>query len=204
MLSRLSLVSCLAPIVSAVALVATLPDAAQVGATITTGSVLPRIEGETLSAKRIVLPESVKGRIGLLVFSFSREAGDAARCWNETYARIRIPDADATALGIMMLGDVPWLIRGLVVGGIKKGIPAAAHDRTVKVFADDDAWRTGLGVQAAGSPYLVLVDRTGRIRWLYSATCDGTGEQRLREQLRGLLAEKATADDRSPRPDSVR
>ena len=92
----------------------------------------------------------------------------------------------------MILGDVPWLLRGLVVGGLKTGIPAALHDRTVKVFADDDPWRAGLGWQSASAAYLVLIDRAGRIRWLYAAACDGAGEQRLREQLRGLLAEKAT------------
>ena len=155
-----------------------------------TGTVLPRLEGESLSAKKVVLPDNVKGRLGVLVFSFSREAGGPARCWTETYARIGFADADAAMFGVLMLSDIPWIFRGLAVSGIKSGIPAALHDRTVKVFADDDVWRTRLGVQATQTPHLVVVDRASCIRWQYSAPCDGAGEQRLREQLKTLLAEK--------------
>ena len=172
-------------------------SANQSAATISTGTPLPRIEGESLSARKVVLPDSVKGRIGLLVFSFSREAGGPARCWNETYARIGMTDRDAGMFGILMLSDIPWLFRGLAVSGIKSGIPAALHDRTVKVFTDDDVWRTRLGVKAPQTPHLVVVDRTSRVRWLYSAPCDGAGEQQLREQLKGLVAEKTPAIDRT-------
>ena len=163
----------------------------QGGAAIATGTLLPRIEGESLSAKRVVLPDNLKGRIGLLVFSFSREAGTPARCWNETYARIGMADKDAAMFGVLMLADIPWLFRGLAVAGIKSGIPASLHDRTVKVFTDDDAWRARLGVKVTQLPHLVVIDRVSRIRWLYSAACDSAGEQLLREQLKGLLAEKA-------------
>jgi len=153
---------------------------------------LPRVEGESLSAKKVVLPEQVKGRLGVLVFSFSREAGGPARCWTETYARIGMADADAAMYGVLMLSDIPWIFRGLAVSGIKSGIPVALHDRTVKVFTDDDAWRARLEVKAPSMPHLVLVDRASRVRWQYSAPCDGAGEQRLREQLKALLAEKAS------------
>ena len=97
--------------------------------------------------------------------------------------------------GVLMLADIPWIFRGLAVAGIKSGIPVALHDRTVKVFTDDDAWRARLGVQATQTPHLVVVDRASRVRWLYAAACDGAGEQRLREQLKGLLAEKLPAFD---------
>ena len=177
----------------------TTPVAAdQSASAITLRSLLPRLEAETLSGRRIVLPEDAKGRIGLLVFSFSRGAGDPARCWSETFARIGMPDADAASFGILMLGEVPRIIRGLVVAAIKRGMPAAVHDRTVKMFTDEDAWRARLGVQSADDPHLVLVDRAGRIRWLYSGACDGVGEQRLREQLSGLLAEKDSPRQASP------
>lgn len=185
---------CLAPLVVTLALVAIVPTAVDQGAaTIAMRAPLPRVEGETLSGKPLVLPDSVKGRIGLLVFSFSREAGGAARCWNDTYARIGMADADAAMFDILMLADIPLIVRGLAVAGIKSGVPVALHDRTVKVFTDDDAWRARLGVQSPNTPHLVLVDRASRVRWLYSAPCDGAGEQRLREQLKALLTEKRSA-----------
>ena len=182
----------LTPIVVTLAFVATIgASAQQSGSTMSTGTPLPRLEGESLSAKKVVLPDNVKGRLGVLVFSFSREAGGPARCWTETFTRIGMADADAAMFGVLMLSDIPWIFRGLAVSGIKSGIPAALHDRTVKVFADDDVWRTRLGVQATQTPHLVVVDRSSRIRWVSSAPCDGAGEQRLREQLKTLLAEKA-------------
>jgi hypothetical protein len=178
--------------------------APQSGTTIATGTLLPRIEGETLSAKRVALPGDVKGRVGFLVFSFSREAGEAARCWNDAYAKASLPQTDAATFAILMLGDVPWIIRGFVVAGIKSGVPPALHDRTLKVLTDDDAWRSGLNVRAPEMPHVVLIDRAGKIRWVYSAACDEAGQRRFREQAQALVAEKTLSREASRAPVAVR
>jgi len=45
------------------------------------GQGMPTTSGETLSGKKLVLAEAVKGHAAVLVIGFSREAGDGCGLW---------------------------------------------------------------------------------------------------------------------------
>ena len=159
--------------------------------TLSPGSFLPSIEGESLSGKRITLPEEDSGRISLLVFTFSRKAGYAARAWAEAFAKLEVSERDASSYRILVLGGVPRILRGLVIAGIKKGMPASLHDTTVKLFTDEDSWKARLGVRSPDEPHLLILDREGKVRWLYAGTCDDASVRLLAEQLRSLAPQAA-------------
>ena len=46
--------------------------------TLLPGSLMPRIEGESLSGKQIIMPEAVRGRPGVLVIHIQSKGGHAA------------------------------------------------------------------------------------------------------------------------------
>jgi hypothetical protein len=153
------------------------------------GSLLPAIEGESLTGKRINLPEGAKGKIALLVFTFSRKAGQGARAWAEALEKLEDPEPNLASYRILVLEGVPRILRGLVIAGIKKGMPAALHGTTVKLFAQEDSWKVRLGVRSRDDPYLLILDRESQVRWLYAGACDDAGVRQLAEQLRGLRSE---------------
>jgi hypothetical protein len=156
------------------------------------GSALPPIEGESLSGKRIALPEEAKGRAAVLLFTFSRRAGDAARVWSEAIAKPDVADFEISSYRILVLGGIPRLLRGFVVAGIKKGMPPSLHHTTLKLFGDQESWKARLGVRSSDDPQLVILDREGSVRWLHAGPCDDDAVQRLVEQLRTLNAESGS------------
>ena len=159
-------------------------DASRPASTVSPGARLPALEGETLSGKRLTLAGASAGRATLLIFTFSRKGGESARPWTEAAAGLGNPGL--ATYRILVLGGVPRLLRWLVVGGIEKGMPAVLHDTTVKLFADEDAWKARLGVRAEDDPHLVLLDTEGAIRWLHSGACDDAGRALLAERIGAL------------------
>jgi hypothetical protein len=164
-------------------------EAGQTTSALLPGSLLPAIEGESLTGKRINLPEQAKGKIALLVFTFSRKAGQGARACAEAFQKLEDPERNLAAYRILVLEGVPRLLRGLVIAGIKKGIPAPLHDSAVKLFAHEDSWKLRLGVRSRDDPYLLILDRESQVRWLYTGACDDAGVQQLVEQLKNLASE---------------
>ena len=83
--------------------------------------VMPETAGETLSGKKIVLADAVRGHAVVLVAGFSHDGGIACGDWMKA---IR---ADAALAGmevyeIAMLEGAPGLFRGMIKSGMRKGM----------------------------------------------------------------------------------
>lgn len=143
------------------------------------GAVVPRLEGETLSGERLAIP----AKTGVAVFTFSKKAGEsAAACVGVLTARDGT--ADFVSYRVLMLQGVPRLLRGLVVSGIKKGIPAPLHATTIKVFDSDQVWKERLDVRSTDLPHVVVFDTEGRLRAVRAGGCDESTLAWVRERLR--------------------
>src|SRR5437763_13394579 len=80
----------------------------------------PRVSGETLAGKSIVLPDAIKGTSTLLIVSFSRAAEAQTRAWGE---KLKQQQPALPRYKVLELEDVPRLFRGFVKGSIRKVIP---------------------------------------------------------------------------------
>jgi hypothetical protein len=125
------------------------------------GEPLPALTGETLSSKQVELPAAESGRDRVLIFSFSKAAGADSRLWSEHLAKEIV-----VTFRVIVLESVPRLVRGMAVSGIRSGIPAAQRDHTLLVYKDEASWKKRLGVTNDKYSYVVLLDGTGRIRWI--------------------------------------
>ncbi len=128
------------------------------------GQEIPRTTGDTLSGKRIVLADEVRGHAAILVAGFSREGGNGTAAW------VKAIHADSTFAGMPVyqvadLAGAPSLIRGMIKSGMKKGVPAAEQDYFVVLTQDDKAWRSYFGVEDENVPYVALLDATGKAVW---------------------------------------
>jgi hypothetical protein len=125
---------------------------------------LPATAGETLSGKRIVLADALRGRVAALVVGFSKEAGDGCGAWAKA---IR---ADSSLEGISvyqvaMLEQAPAFVRGMIESGMRKGMSTPEQDNFVILTQDDKVWRSYFGVTTDKEPYVVLLDASGQPRW---------------------------------------
>ena len=125
---------------------------------------MPMTTGETVSGKRIVLAEALRGHAAVVVMSFSREAGNGSNAW------ARPVRADAALAGVTvyqaaMLEAAPGLVRGVIKNAMRKRLTAAEQDNFVILAQDGKLWRSYFGVTADQDPYVALLDADGQVRW---------------------------------------
>ena len=124
-----------------------------------TGDVFPGFSGQTISGRTVALPEA--GKQLVVIFSFSRAAGDDDRHWRERLEGVE-------CYGIIMLESVPRLRRGMVASGIKSGMPQAVRDRTIISYKEEVIWKQRLAVYDDKRAYVMLVDGSGKVVWTNS------------------------------------
>lgn len=125
---------------------------------------MPNTAGETLSGKRIVLADQVRGHAVVLVAGFSHEAGNGTGPWVKAIHSDPAL-ASVSVYEIAEIAGAPSLIRGMIKSGMKKGVPAAEQDYFVVLTEDAKPWRSYFEVGDDQVPYVMLLDPSGKILW---------------------------------------
>jgi hypothetical protein len=157
--------------------------AAMTAAQLKPGDMMPALSGETLSAKTIQFPMANPGAARLLVFAFSREAGNDSRLWSEHLAKNQDTAGTVIVFRVILLQSVSRLFRGAAVSGVKSSVPQSLWDRTILTFRDEGLWKQYLAVSDTKCSYLLLLDGDGRVRWVSSGPYTDTRYGDLRKEL---------------------
>ena len=126
--------------------------------------VMPTTSGETLSGKKIVLAEVVRGHRVVLVAGFSHDGGIACGDW------MKAIHGDAALAGvdvyeIAMLEGAPGIFRGVIKSGMRKGMSSAEQGHSVVLTQDDKLWEKFFEVSNGQVPQVMLLDAKGNVVW---------------------------------------
>lgn len=125
---------------------------------------IPATKTETLAGRSIQLPEELKGRALVFVFGFSKKSGEAVRLWNQQLAPALAGDTGVLYLEGAILADVPDMVRGFVIRGIKKSIPGPDQERFLSIVEDEDAWKKVANYREPDEAYVLVTDPAGVVR----------------------------------------
>lgn len=148
-------------------------------------TVMPTLPTESLSEKSVLLPAGLPNIPCLLVVGFS----EASRSQTEAWSRRAESVAAAGALAVYsvsVLEDVPGLLRGFVVRGIRNGVPERLHDRFLIVSKQSSEWKTMTAYAEPDLAYLVLMNSAHEIVWRAAGPVTDSGVQTLTKQLTDL------------------
>ncbi len=125
---------------------------------------MPTTAGETLSGKKMVLADAVRGHAAVLVAGFSHDGGMACGDWMKA---IR---ADAALAGmdvyeVALLEGAPGMFRGMIKSAMRKGMSSEEQQRLVVLTQDDKLWQTYFAVSNAQEPQVMLLDAQGNVVW---------------------------------------
>jgi len=138
---------------------------------------IPEITAESLSGQKVSLPAAAQGQPALLIVGFTHasQTQTQTRAWSQR-ARNLCP-----VWSIAVLEDVPRLVRGMAVHGIKSGTPKEEHGRFLLVYHGEKELKAAAGFEQPDDAYLLAIDGAGAIRWRYH----GPPTDAAAEQLRG-------------------
>jgi ATP10 protein len=149
------------------------------------GQGLPQISGQALTGRSIELPAAANSRPAVVIFSFSKAAGNDARAWNERLAR-DFP-WDVPSFTIIVLESVPKLFRGMALSGIKSSMPSSVQDRTIVLYRDEMLWKQRLAFSEDNRAYVLLLDSDSRIQWKNEGPFKDDIYTELKDQLARML-----------------
>ncbi len=153
-------------VVSAVPLIHSQSTALEIGAA------LPPLQGQTLDDKDVSLPDVAKGRVCLIIMTFSKEAGERSRHWQDHFAKDFTDDSKVTSYSVAMLSDAPGFLRGMIRSAMRRGTPQSLRARTLTVISDSKPWKQRLNVSNDKDAYLLLLNQHGQIAWMQHGDFD--------------------------------
>jgi hypothetical protein len=134
-----------------------------VAVSIVLGAALPHTEAETLSGKKVVLPDALDGRPAIVVVGFTKRSQSQTAAWSTRLTKDFGAEPRLQRYSIAVLDDVPGFIRGMVISGIRRGVPAEQQDTFLVITHDAKPWRDLAGITSADDAYVILFDNTAHI-----------------------------------------
>jgi hypothetical protein len=126
---------------------------------------VPHTEAESLSGKKIVLPDAATGKIAVLIVGFSRSSSAPSKEWAQ-----RIDDDYKANPGFLyfqcpVIAGAPRMVRGMIMRGMKKDIPKDKYETFAVITQDENTWKQAAGYERSEEAYVLLLDASGKIRW---------------------------------------
>lgn len=152
---------------------------------------MPSLRVTSLDGRSLVLPNPA-AEVTVLVVGFSRKAGDGVKPWADRFERDFETEPRLVCYSVAVLSGVPPVIRPLVLGSIKNGTDSKDRSRLFTTFQDEEAWKAVVGFRLPDDPYVVIVDREGRIGATLRGSFDASLYEAAANHVRALLADSST------------
>ncbi len=147
----------------------------------------PQIQGETFAGRKVQLPDDVRGKVAVLIFGFTKASSKPTGAWAKKISAEFGSRWDFELYQLPVLEDVPRLIRGMVISGIKKGVPENQRDHFVPVLQGEAALKKAVTYSAPDDAYLVILNREGKVVQQMHEPVQDSEYPRLRQELESLL-----------------
>ncbi len=143
---------------------------------------VPTTEFESLAGSKLTLPAAA-GHAALFIVGFSHASSKPTSAWDKELAK-GCAETGTTCYTVAVVQDVPRFVRGMVVSGIRSGIPKDKRATFLVLQHDEDVWKKLCGFSDADGAYLLLVSRDGRIVWKWAGPPEAASLATARERLR--------------------
>ena len=151
---------------------------------------IPQTHATSLAGTAVVLPDDLRGRVGVLVLGFSKSSGDVCKGWEKRLAEIYRDSREVTYYEMPVLESVPKLIRGMVVKSIKSGVPEAEQAHYLPLFSDEAAWQKIAHYANSDDAYVLVVDGDGKVLWQTSGKVTDAGFAAVRQQAQAAASQR--------------
>lgn len=124
---------------------------------------LPSTHAKSISEKPVTVP--VANTPTLLMVGFAKASSTADNAWWKQAEPLCQANPKMACYEVAVLESVPRFIRSMVLGSMRKGVPAAHQDTFLTVFENESQWKQVLAYSTADDAYIALIDSAGKIVW---------------------------------------
>ncbi len=141
----------------------------------------PTVSGFNLNRQELVFPRDFEGKINLVIVPFQQYQQAVVNTWIPFAQDLESEVPGFLYYELPTIYEMPSFSRTFINEGMRAGIPdATARERTITLYLDKEAFKSGLGIASEDEISLFLVDREGNIIWRNSG---GYSESKAEELL---------------------
>jgi hypothetical protein len=124
---------------------------------------MPKIAGESLAGRQVVLPDSLKGHAAVVILGFSKSSQTSVKEW-DTRTRKEL-GAAFDVYQVAVLEDAPRFVRGMITHAMRGSTPAARQEYFLVVVKGEAELKKAVAFSEGDDAYVLLLDSGGEIRW---------------------------------------
>lgn len=151
---------------------------------------LPRIEGDSFASHHVVLPDAAASKVAVLIFGFTKASKNPTSAWAEKLQSDFGSRPGFEIYQLPVLEEVPRFIRGMVISGIRKGVPENKRDHFVPILQGEADLKKLVGYKEPDDAYLVILDRAGNLVQQIRGAPNDSNYAQLRSSIESLLNQK--------------
>jgi len=151
---------------------------------------IPKIQGESLSGHKVVLPDAAAGKVAVLIFGFSKASKVPTSAWASKLLADFGTRPDVEVYQLPVLEDVPRLVRGMVISGIKKGVPENRRDHFVPILQHEAELKKFVQYGEPDDAYVVVLSRAGNLVEQSHGTPNEANYSPVRAEIESALNQK--------------
>lgn len=147
------------------------------------GQPLPPLQVESLAGADLALPGDLAPCPCVFVIGFSKASRDLTAQWSRLL-HAELESASAASYGVAVLEDVPRWLRGMVIRGIRSGVPERTHDRFLLALSAAATWKRITEYSDGSTAYLLLLDSAHRIVWRFAGAPSEAALESIKTRIR--------------------
>jgi hypothetical protein len=151
---------------------------------------MPKTEGQSLAGSKVVLPDAAAGKVAVLIFGFTKASKMPTGAWAKRLREDFGTRADFDLYQLPVLEDVPRFVRGMVISGIKKGVPENQRGHFVPILQGEAELKKFVHYNEPDDAYLVVLSRTGNVVDLSHGVPNDADYSKLRKTIDSGLNQK--------------
>jgi hypothetical protein len=144
---------------------------------------IPAMRGTTLTGALVVLPDAVKGKVGVLVVGFTKDSKGPIEAWGKRLAG-DYPDASGVVYyELPVLASAPALVRVTIEEQMKLSLSAAEREHFLPITQNEAGWLAAAHYVKGDDAYVLLIGGDGVVRWQTQGPVTDANYAQLKEKI---------------------
>lgn len=124
----------------------------------------PKVKGQSLAGKEMLIPDAFAGKATLLLIGYQMKTQFDIDRWILGVLQADVP-VEIVELPTIP-GMMPQMVQHFIDNGMRSGIPKSDWASVVTVYGDAQVIVNAIGNERPNNTQVVLLDKSGKIRWL--------------------------------------
>ena len=152
---------------------------------------LPATTATALDGHPVTLPRDLTAPATILILGFTHASSDPSTAWEKSIRATLATSPSIAYYDMPFLQDAPAFVRPLILRGIRKQVPDILKPHFLPITTNEAAWKqlANFSPAAPDAAYILLVDRSGNLRWHTHSPLTPALFQQLSAAARQLAAE---------------